>query len=384
MNKKKNIILLGATGSIGESSLRLLRKNKEKFNLIGVSAHNNAELLSKIVNEFDVPNVVLSDPKNTKLYYGKNDLNVGQSSLIELAKIKCDIVISGIIGMSGLYPAFSAISVGNNLAIANKETLVSAGKIFMERSLEKKAKILPVDSEHSAIFQCLEKNNISNVDFITLTASGGPFLNMPIENFKNIKPKDAINHPVWKMGQKISVDSATMFNKALEIIEASVLFNIKSDKIEVTVHPEHIIHGLVHYKDGSIIANLGFPDMITPLSVALNWPARIDLNLKKLSLKNIGNLSFFEPDLKKFPGLKLGWDVLNNPDFSPIVLNASNEIAVDAFLNNKVRFTDIYNIVYETLNICNPSVPQNVGDIMEIDKTARMNALKLVQRKFYK
>ena len=160
MNKKKNIILLGATGSIGESSLRLLRKNKERFNLIGVSAHNNAELLSKIVNEFDVPNVVLSDPKNTKLYYGKNDLNVGQSSLIELAKINCDIVISGIIGMSGLYPAFSAISVGNNLAIANKETLVSAGKIFMEKSLEKKVKILPVDSEHSAIFQCLEKNNI--------------------------------------------------------------------------------------------------------------------------------------------------------------------------------------------------------------------------------
>jgi 1-deoxy-D-xylulose-5-phosphate reductoisomerase len=384
MNKKKNIILLGATGSIGESSLRLLRKNKEKFNLIGVSAHNNAELLSKIVNEFDVPNVVLSDPKNTKLYYGKNDLNVGQSSLIELAKINCDIVISGIIGMSGLYPAFSAISVGNNLAIANKETLVSAGKIFMEKSLEKKVKILPVDSEHSAIFQCLEKNNISNVDFITLTASGGPFFNMPIENFKNIKPRDAIKHPVWKMGQKISVDSATMFNKALEIIEASVLFNIKSDKIEVTVHPEHIIHGLVHYKDGSIIANLGFPDMITPLSVALNWPTRIDLNLKKLSLNNISNLSFFEPDFKKFPGLKLGWDVLDNPNFSPVVLNASNEIAVDAFLNNKIRFPDIYNVVYETLNVCNPSVPQNIGDIIEIDKIARMNALKLVKRIFYK
>ena len=384
MSKKKNIILLGATGSIGESSLRLLRKNREKFNLVGVSAHNNAALLSKIVNEFDVPNVVLSNHKNTKLYYGKNDLNVGHSSLIELAKINCDIVISGIIGMSGLYPAYSAISVGNNLAIANKETLVSAGKIFMEKSLEKKVKILPVDSEHSAIFQCLEKNNISNVDFITLTASGGPFFNMPIENFKNIKPRDAIKHPVWKMGQKISVDSATMFNKALEIIEASVLFNIKSDKIEVTVHPEHIIHGLVHYKDGSIIANLGFPDMITPLSVALNWPTRIDLNLKKLSLNNISNLSFFEPDFKKFPGLKLGWDVLDNPNFSPVVLNASNEIAVDAFLNNKIRFPDIYNIVYETLNVCNPSVPQNIGDIIEIDKIARMNALKLVKRIFYK
>ena len=382
MDIKKNIILLGATGSIGESSLRLLRKNKERFNLIGVSAHNNAELLSKIVNEFDVPHVVLSDPKNAKSYYGKNELSVGQSSLIELAKINCDIVISGIIGMSGLYPAFAAISVGNNLAIANKETLVSAGKIFMEKSNEKKVRILPVDSEHSAIFQCLEKNNIANVDFITLTASGGPFLNMPIENFKNIKPKDAIKHPVWKMGEKISVDSATMFNKALEIIEASVLFNIKSNKIEVTVHPEHIIHGLVHYKDGSIIANLGFPDMITPLSVALNWPERIDLNLKKLLLNKISNLNFFEPDFNKFPGLKLGWEVLENSYCSPVVLNASNEIAVDAFLKNKIKFTDIYNIVYETLNICKPSNPQNIDDIIEIDNIARMNALNLIKRKF--
>ena len=379
---KKNIILLGATGSIGESSLRLLRKNRERFNLLGVSAHNNAKLLSKIVNEFDVPNVVLSDPKNAKSYYGKNELNVGHSSLIELAKINCDIVISGIIGMSGLYPAFAAISVGNNLAIANKETLVSAGKIFMEKSYEKKVRILPVDSEHSAIFQCLEKNNIANVDFITLTASGGPFLNMPIENFKNIKPKDAIKHPVWKMGKKISVDSATMFNKALEIIEASVLFNIESDKIEVTVHPEHIIHGLVHYKDGSILANLGFPDMITPLSVALNWPERINLNLKKLSLNNISNLNFFEPDFKKFPGLKLGWEVLESSNCSPIVLNASNEIAVDAFLKNKVRFTDIYNIVYETLNVCKPLIPKNLDDIIEIDNIARINALNLIKRKF--
>ena len=384
MDIRKNIILLGATGSIGESSLRLLRKNKERFNLIGVSAHNNAELLSKIVNEFDVPNVVLSDPKNARSYYGKNELYVGQSSLIELAKINCDIVISGIIGMSGLYPAFAAISVGNNLAIANKETLVSAGKIFMEKSHEKKVSILPVDSEHSAIFQCLEKNNIANVDFITLTASGGPFLNMTIENFKNIKPKDAIKHPVWKMGKKISVDSATMFNKALEIIEASVLFNIKSDKIEVTVHPEHIIHGLVHYKDGSILANLGFPDMITPLSVALNWPERIDLNLKKLSLNNIGNLNFFEPDFKKFPGLKLGWQVLGSSHCSPVVLNASNEIAVDAFLKNKVKFIDIYNIVYETLNVCKSSIPKNIDDIIEIDNIARMNALSLIKRKFYK
>ncbi len=380
MHDKKNIILLGSTGSIGESCLRLLRNNREKFNLVGVSAHNNARLLSEIVNEFDVPNVVLSNSKNAKLYYGKNELSIGQSSLIELAKINCDIVISGIIGMIGLHPAFAAISVGNDLAIANKETLVSAGKIFIEKSNQNKSKIFPVDSEHSAIFQCLDKNNFSKVDFITLTASGGPFLNTPHEDLKYIRPQDAIKHPVWKMGQKISVDSATMFNKALEIIEASVLFDIKSDNIEVVIHPEHIIHGLVHYKDGSILANLGYPDMITPLSVALNWPERLDLNLKKLSLSSISNLNFYEPNLKKFPGLKLGWEALQNPSCSPIVLNASNELAVDAFLKNKIKFTDIYNIVYETLNSYNPPIPNNIEDVMEIDKISRIKTLKHIKR----
>ena len=380
MSNKKNIILLGATGSIGEASLRLLRKNKRKFNLLGVSAHNNAQLLSEIVNEFDVPNVVLSNPKNTKQYFGKNDLNVGHSNLIELAKINCDVVISGIIGMSGLHPAFSAISVGNNLAMANKETLVSAGKIFLDKSNKSKAKILPVDSEHSAILQCLDKNNLSNVDYITLTSSGGPFLNTPLKDFKYIKPKDAINHPVWKMGKKISVDSATMFNKALEIIEASVLFDIKGENIDVIVHPEHIVHGLVHYKDGSILANLGYPDMITPLSVALNWPSRLDLNLQRLSLAKIKKLRFYEPDLKKFPSLKLGWDALQNPLCSPVVLNASNEIAVEAFLNNKIKFVDIYNIVYETLNLYSPSIPKNIDDVIEIDKIARLNALNIIKR----
>ena len=276
MKSKKDIILLGSTGSIGKSSLRLLRENRDKFNLIGVSAHNNVRLLSEIVNEFDVPNVVLSDATNAKKYFGKNELQVGPLCFMDLAKIRCDVVITGIIGMSGLHSAYAAINSGNNLAIANKETLVAAGKIFINKSKEKNVKILPVDSEHSAIFQCLNNKNISNLDYITLTASGGPFLNTPLEEFKNIKPQDAIRHPVWKMGKKISVDSATMINKALEIIEASVLFNLSSNKIDVLVHPEHIIHGLVHYKDGSVIANLGLPDMITPMSVALNWPERLN------------------------------------------------------------------------------------------------------------
>ena len=380
MKSRKDIILLGSTGSIGESALRLLRENKDKFNLIGVSAHNNVKLLSEIVNEFDVENVVLSDSTNAKGYFGKNELNVGPLCLIDLAKIKCDIVISGIIGMSGLHAAYAAIDCGNDLAIANKETLVAAGKIFINKSKEKNVKILPVDSEHSAIFQCLNNKNISNLDYITLTASGGPFLNTPLDEFKNIKPRDAINHPIWKMGQKISVDSATMINKALEIIEASVLFNLNSNQIDVVVHPEHIVHGLVHYKDGSTIANLGLPDMITPISVALNWPNRLDLNLTKLSLTNISNLSFFEPDLKKFPGLKLGWEALKSPYCSPVVLNASNEIAVDCFLKNKIQFTEIFNIVEDTLNFYNPAKPQNIDDVIEIDKIARKHALKFIDK----
>ena len=380
MKSKKDIILLGSTGSIGKSSLRLLRENRDKFNLIGVSAHNNARLLSEIVNEFDVPNVVLSDATNAKKYFGKNELHVGSLCLMDLAKIKCDIVITGIIGMSGLHSAYAAINSGNNLAIANKETLVAAGKIFINKSKEKNVKILPVDSEHSAIFQCLNNKNISNLDYITLTASGGPFLNTPLKEFKNIKPQDAIRHPVWKMGKKISVDSATMINKALEIIEASVLFNLSSNKIDVLVHPEHIIHGLVHYKDGSVIANLGLPDMITPISVALTWPERLNLNLKKMSLVNINKLTFFKPDLKKFPGLKLGWDALQSPYCSPVVLNASNEIAVDCFLKNKIEFTDIFNIVEKTLNFYNPAKPQNIDDVIETDKIARKHALKFIDK----
>ena len=380
MKEKKDIILLGSTGSIGTSAIRLFRENKDKFNIIGISAHNNVKLLSELVNEFDIPNVVLSETKNAKNYFGKSELNVGPSSLVDLAKINCDIVISGISGMSGLHAAFAAISSGNDLAIANKETLVAAGKIFINKSIEKNVNVLPVDSEHSAIFQCLNYKNISNLDYITLTASGGPFFNLPKEQFTNIKPQDAINHPIWKMGKKISVDSATMINKALEIIEASVLFNLDANKIDVVVHPEHIVHGLVHYKDGSIIANLGLPDMITPLSVALSWPNRLDLNLKKMSLVDISRLSFFKPNFKKFPGLQLGWDALQNPSCSPIVLNASNEVAVDCFLNNKINFTDIINVIDETLNFYNPKTPQNVDDVIEIDKIARFNALKFIDR----
>ena len=379
--KIKNIIILGVTGSIGLSALRLLRKNNGIFNLIGVSAHNNAKLLSEIVNEFNVSNVVLSNKKNIDQYFGKFDLNSGETELINLASIKCDMVISGISGLAGLHSAYAAISSGNDLAIANKETLVSAGKLFMEKARETGVKILPVDSEHSAIFQCIDQKNIINLDHITLTASGGPFLNTPINELEYVTSDDAIKHPVWDMGKKISIDSATMINKALEIIEASVLFDLNKEKIEVVIHPQSIIHGLVHYKDGSIIANLAYPDMITPLSVALAWPNRLDLKLKKLSLIEIHNLSFIKPDFNKFPSLQLGWDCLDNPNCSAIVLNAANEIVVDNFLKNKIKFTDIFFVISEMLNIYNPSKPNNIGDVIEIDKLTRLKTIEFIKRK---
>ena len=379
--KIKNIIILGVTGSIGLSALRLLRKNNKIFNLIGVSAHNNAKLLSEIVNEFNVSNVVLSNKKNIDQYFGKFDLNSGETELINLASIKCDMVISGISGLAGLHSAYAAISSGNDLAIANKETLVSAGKLFMEKARETGVKILPVDSEHSAIFQCIDQKNIINLDHITLTASGGPFLNTPINELEYVTSDDAIKHPVWDMGKKISIDSATMINKALEIIEASVLFDLNKEKIEVVIHPQSIIHGLVHYKDGSIIANLAYPDMITPLSVALAWPNRLDLKLKKLSLIEIHNLSFIKPDFNKFPSLQLGWDCLDNPNCSAIVLNAANEIVVDNFLKNKIKFTDIFFVISEMLNIYNPSKPNNIGDVIEIDKLTRLKTMEFIKRK---
>ena len=379
--KIKNIIILGVTGSIGLSALRLLRKSNKIFNLIGVSAHNNAKLLSEIVNEFNVSNVVLSNKKNIDQYFGKFDLNSGETELINLASIKCDMVISGISGLAGLHSAYAAISSGNDLAIANKETLVSAGKLFMEKARETGVKILPVDSEHSAIFQCIDQKNIINLDHITLTASGGPFLNTPINELEYVTSDDAIKHPVWDMGKKISIDSATMINKALEIIEASVLFDLNKEKIEVVIHPQSIIHGLVHYKDGSIIANLAYPDMITPLSVALAWPNRLDLKLKKLSLIEIHNLSFIKPDFNKFPSLQLGWDCLDNPNCSAIVLNAANEIVVDNFLKNKIKFTDIFFVISEMLNIYNPSKPNNIGDVIEIDKLTRIKTIEFIKRK---
>ena len=378
----KNIILLGATGSIGTSTLNLIRQKRENFNLIGISAYKNTEQLKLISEEFNVKNVCFfRNDKDIKFNSDKNVMK-GYEGLLELASLNCDIVVSGITGLAGLMPAYEALNNGNNLAIANKEPLVVAGNLLIECSKKNNVKILPVDSEHNSIFQCFDNNLRENVSHITLTASGGPFLTRSLDSFKEITLEEALKHPKWEMGKKISIDSATLINKALEVIEAGFLFELKSNQINVVIHPESIIHGLVHYKDGSVLANLALPDMISPLSVAIGYPERYNLDLPKLDLVEVSQLNFLKPDLKKFPGLNFGWHALNEPNYFSIVLNASNEIAVDLFLKKRIKFTSIVEIIDKCLNEQKFNSANNLEETLEIDKMSRIFAKK-ISEKFY-
>ena len=378
----KNIILLGATGSIGKSTLNLIRQKREKFNLIGISAYKKTEQLKLISKEFNVKNVCFF--KNDRdITFDKNiKVMKGSEGLLELASLNCDIVVSGITGLAGLMPAYVALNNGNHIAIANKEPLVVAGNILKECSKKNNVRILPVDSEHNSIFQCFDNNQRENISHITLTASGGPFLNRSLNSFDNITIEEALKHPNWKMGKKVTIDSATLINKALEVIEAGSLFELNANQIHVIIHPESIIHGLVHYNDGSVLANLALPDMISPLSVAIGYPERYNLNLPKLNLLEISQLNFLKPDLKKFPGLNFGWNALNGPNYVSIILNAANEIAVDLFLKKRINFTSIVEIIDKCLNDQKFNSANNLEEIFEIDKKSRNFAIK-ISEKFY-
>ena len=378
----KNIILLGATGSIGTSTLNLIRKKPEKFNLIGVSTYEKTEQLKLISKEFNVKNVCFFKNDQGTIFDESIKVMKGHQGLLELASLNCDIVVSGISGLAGLMPAYMALNNGNHIAIANKEPLVVAGNILIECSKKNNVKILPVDSEHNSIFQCFDNNFRENISHITLTASGGPFLNRSLISFKEITIEEALKHPKWKMGKKISIDSATLINKALEVIEAGFLFELKSNQINVVIHPESIIHGLVHYKDGSVLANLALPDMISPLSVAIGYPERYNLDLPKLDLIEVSQLNFLKPDLKKFPGLNFGWHALNEPNYFSIILNASNEIAVDLFLKKRIKFTSIVEIIDKCLNEQKFNSANNLEETLEIDKMSRIFAKK-ISEKFY-
>ena len=381
----RSICLLGATGSIGKSTLDLVRRNPDKYQVTALTANVNAQELARLSLEFKPAVVALANENKAdilrdQLQGSGIEILLGQDGIIEAAKRHSDFVMAAIVGAAGLKPTMAAVDRGAVIGLANKECLVCAGEILMARAEKSGAKILPVDSEHNAIYQVFDFNAPEHVSKIILTASGGPFLETPMVEFKNITPSLAVAHPNWDMGEKISVDSATLMNKGLEIIEAYHLFPVAVDQIEAIIHPQSVIHSMVEYKDGSVLAQLGSPDMRTPIAYSMAWPRRIETPVERLSLAKIGQLDFQEPNYDKFPCLKLAINALKAGGGAPVVLNAANEIAVASFMNGNCSFIDIAKIVEKTLEICDMKAPHSLASVFEIDAEARHRATEYVAR----
>jgi 1-deoxy-D-xylulose-5-phosphate reductoisomerase len=347
-----------------------------------ITAHNNVEKLAVQAKKLGCKRAVIANDKfykdlKTELSGTRIEAAAGTEAVIEAAKMASDIVIAAIVGAAGLLPALAAIERGAIVALANKECLVCAGDIITKKVKKHKATLLPVDSEHSAIFQIFDFDHPETIEKIIITASGGPFRTYSKEQMQHVTVEEALHHPTWNMGKKISIDSATMMNKGLEIIEAWYLFPVKSEQIEVLIHPESIVHSMVSYIDGSTLAQLGTPDMATPISYALGWPERIACKPQKLDLAKIGSLNFFAPDNERFPALKLCREALKEGGSTPTVLNAANEIAVERFLKRHISFADIVRIIKNTLEKM-PSTPlKNIEDVIEVDTKARKLAAAL-------
>lgn len=383
MMSKKNITIFGSTGSIGESALEVIRSHPKNFKITALVARNDVKKLIAQALEFKPSYVVIENEKHfTELKSALSSLKkcqvmCGAKSVLEVAKINCDLVISAIVGAAGMLPTITAIKAKSNIALANKESLVCAGEFLIKEAKKNKVKILPVDSEHNAIFQIFENENLEQIEEITLTASGGPFFNSK-KDFKNITVAEALKHPNWSMGAKITIDSATMMNKGLEMIEAFHLFPLQKEQIKILVHPQSIIHGMVDYKDGSTLAMLSCPDMKVPISYALSYPKRMNIKYKKLDLAKIQNLSFFAPDEKKFPAIKLCREVLNDDGNAPAILNAANEIAVERFLKGEISFDKITKLVAKTLDKIPHQKLSSLEEVIFFDQEARLiaNSLK--------
>lgn len=371
--ERKKIALLGATGSIGKSTIEVVNKHSDKFHIVLATAHNNYKSLLKYSTQLKIPNLAITNKNlkskiNTdkKIYFGENEL------LKILDSLNYDILLNAIAGSAGLKYTIAGLQSEHTIALANKESLVMAGDIIMKIVQENNCNLIPVDSEHSAIMQCLLGNSLSSqVRKIILTASGGPFNNWELENFNKITIKDTLQHPTWKMGNKITVDSATMANKGLEIIEAHHLFGLNYAQIEVVIHPQSIIHSLVEFIDGSILAQLSYPDMKIPIQFALSYPERISESAKFTDIATLPNLTFQEVNYQKFPLIKIAYWVGETGGIMPTVFNAANEAAVSLFLNEKIKFIDIYKIVDNYIskseNILNP----DLKTILAIDKKVK-------------
>ena len=382
--QRKRIAILGSTGSIGRQTLDVVRQHPDRFQVEVITAGSNAALLAEQARAFNVPHAVIC---NTSKYAEVCDILAGTETKVHAGiEAACDlvtgdnvdIVVASMVGFGGLRPTLSAIRAGKDIALANKETLVAAGSIVMAEAQRCGVKILPVDSEHSAIFQCLQAAGGNPVERIHLTASGGPFRTWPREKIEQAGKDLALKHPNWSMGAKITIDSATMMNKGFEVIEAKWLFDVEPERIHVVVHPESVIHSMVEFADGAVLAQLGCPDMREPIQLALSYPERLSLNNRKLDFSTLGALTFYEPDLEKFPCLKLAFEAIGRGGNLPCALNAANEAAVAAYLEDKIGFYDIAAVAADTLACTEFVAEPSLDDIFATNEEAFARARKQI------
>lgn len=379
----RTINILGSTGSIGQSTLKVVEAHPDQFKVGVLTAYNNAEQLADQAKRFNAVHAVIGNPEKyevLKAALSGTDIScaAGEEAVCEAAAMQADITMAAIVGMAGLKPLMRAIEKGSTVAIANKEPLVSAGDLVLSAAQEHGATLLPVDSEHNAIFQVFEKNNNKAIERIILTASGGPFREWNREQMEKATPEQAVSHPNWDMGAKISVDSASMMNKALEVIEAHYLFDMPADKIDVLIHPQSLIHSMVEYADGSILAQMGASDMCTPITNILGWPERISTPGECLDFKAISRLDFEAVDHERFPAIQLAYDALREGQGACLTMNAANEIAVSAFLDRKIAFLDIHKVIIEVLEKRETADLNSLNDVISYDKVARDRAESLI------
>ena len=389
MTLKKTVSILGSTGSIGSNTIDVINSNKNKFSVLSLTSKNNVNLLSKQSFLLNPKFVAIQNKEKYKdlknnLFGKKIKILAGDEGIIECTNNKVDIVVAAIVGIAGLKPTLSSIKNCSKLCLANKECLVSAGSFFMEEIAKSKCKLLPLDSEHNAIFQLCDFNKSNNVESITLTASGGPFRNYNLQKLKKATLKKALKHPNWRMGNKITIDSATLMNKAFEIIEAYYLFNLKLNQIDIIIHPESIIHSMVNFADGSTTALLSNHDMRIPIFYALNWPSREYYNVKKVDFLKIKKLTFEKTNINLLDSIKLSYYVLKNGGSYPLIFNAANEIAVSFFLENKIKFMDIIKIVKKILSMSKNYKINNINDIYIVDERIRILTKEYINKNRWK